>query len=309
MSGQASAAAPAASGNTQGSQASSKEGSGGAGANGSQGTGAGAFDYQSAFKSQSKKLQDTQQSLSQFQQEWEGKKGDLELVSKLKGVFEPPKGGEQAESPVGEWERQLDFYIEQAVEAKNRGQGIPLTANLAISHFKAQIENYNTQQEQKKLIQELRQRLDHVQDPSHNLNQRAFYNFDTHIKNGLERVYGKDQSTLPQRQAQFRAIGQQVSAAIQDLMQKNPQRWDQMRRDPAEIEQLANRALRMNMPPKAVQMIEQENLRNTPMSMGELRRAFKEADSIKDESERTRVKTSIRQDILAMSMGGQSMAG
>jgi uncharacterized membrane protein (DUF106 family) len=56
-------------------------------------------------------------------------------------------------------------------------------------------------------------------------------------------------------------------------------------------------------------MIEQENLRNTPMSMSELRQAFKEAGKIKDEVERNRLQTEIRRDILAAGMGGQSMAG
>ncbi len=311
MQGQASGAAPAASQSSPGSQASSKDGSGGQGQTGSQGTGAGAFDYQSAFKSQSKKLQETESSLSRLSQDWESSKGDLDLVKKLKGVFSEGDGrGQQQQSPVGEWERQLDFYIEQAVEAKNRGQGIPLTANLAISHFKSLIENYNVRQALEQKVGQLEKQLQSVQDPGHNLNQRAFYSFDTHIKNGLERIYGKDGSTMPQRQAQFQAIGRQVSQAIQELMQKNPQKWDQMRRDPKEIEELANRALRMNLPPKAVQMIEQEQLRNTPMSLGELRQAFKEAESIKNPEERSRIRASIRQDILAMSMGGsRALAG
>lgn len=251
-------------------------------------------------------MAETERSLSQMTQDWESKKGDLELVSKLKGVFNPPKEPEGGENPIPGWEREMDYYIAQAVEAKNRGQGIPLTANLAIHAYKQAIENYQTRVAMEKKIQALETRLQEVQDPGHNLNQRAFYNFDTHIKNGLERIYGRDQSSLPQRQAQFRAIGEQVGAAVRSLMQNDPQRWDQMRRDPAEIEKLANRALRMNLPPKALQMIEQENLRNSPMDIGELRQAFREADNIKDEAERTRIKTMIRQDILQLSVHGQS---
>lgn len=302
---QAAAAAPAAaSGASAGSQASSRDGSGGQGNAGAK-DGAGAFDYQAAFKSQSKKLADTEQSLSRFQQEWDGKKGDLDLVSKLKGVFEPPKDNGKGESPVPQWEREMDFYIEQAIEAKNRGHAIPLTANLAIHSYKQAIENYNARTAMQEKIDALTQQLQQVQDPGHNLNQRAFYSFDTHIKNGLERIYGKDPNTMPQRQAQFQAIGRQISNALTELMQKNPQRWDMIRRDPHEIEAIAQRALRMNLPPKAVQMIEQEQLRNTPMEMGELRQAFREAGEIKDEAERNRVQTMIRQDILALSVGGQ----
>lgn len=298
-------AAPATSGGSPGASSNQGGSTKDGGSQGAGGTkeGAGAFDYQSAFKSQQKKIQEQDQSFSKLHQEWEGKKGDLELVSKLKGVFEPPKG-DTKESPVANWEKQLDFYIEQAVEAKNRGQGIPLTANLAISHFKSLIENHQAQEKLHQTIAEMRQQLQEVRDPGHQLNQRAYGNFDTHIKNGLERIYGNDPSTFGSRQAQFRAIGQQVSQALQELQRTNPQRWDMIRRDPKEIEAIANRALRMNLPPKAVQMIEQEQLRNTPMSVGELRQAFKEAASIKNDSERTRVQEKIRQDILALTMGG-----
>lgn len=294
----------ASSSGAQGShQAGSAKDGGSQGAGGAK-DGAGAFDYQSAFKSQQKKIQEQDQSFSKLHQEWEGKKGDLELVSKMKDVFAPPKPPQGGEDPIPGWESQLDFYIQQAVEAKNNGRGIPLTANLAIHSFQQAIANHKAQQAMQQTINEMRQQLQEVRDPGHQLNQRAYGNFDTHIKNGLERIYGNDPSTFGSRQAQFRAIGQQVSQALQELQQKNPQRWDMIRRDPKEIEAIANRALRMNLPPKAVQMIEQEQLRNTPMSVGELRQAFKEAAQIKNDGERTRVQEKIRQDILALTMGG-----
>jgi hypothetical protein len=303
MSQAVSAAAPAqapAQGNGQGSQGSSN-----AGGTASQGGDAGAFDYKSAFQSQNKKLQDTESNLHQLRQDWEGKRGDLDLVSKMKDVFSPPKS-QAAESPVAGWERELDFYIEQAVEAKNQGRGIPLTANLAISHYKALIENYNIRQNLEGQLGEMKQRLEALSNPGHAMDQQAYSSFDTFIKNGLERIYGADQGTFPQRLAQFRAIGQQVAQAIKELRQKNPERWDMIRRDPREIEKLANRALRMNLPPKALQMIEQEQLRNTPMQPGELMQALREAKiAYKDNpAELSRVSQMIRREYLATTAAG-----
>jgi hypothetical protein len=230
------------------------------------------------------------------------------MLKKLKGVFSPEETGPKHVDPVPGWEQQLDFYIAQAVEADKRGQSIPLTANLAISHFKSLIENHQARTQEQKKIEALEQQVRNLSDPGHSINQRAFSTFDTQIQNGLERIYGSNPNSFPQRQALFKAVGDIVGPAVNSLMQNDPKRWDMIRRDPDKLQDIANRALRMVLPPKAVQMIEQENLRNTPMQMSELQQAFREANEIQDPQQRQRVRTAIRQDILAMSMGGDRRA-
>lgn len=299
-----SAAAAGASGAPGSQQNSSGKAPAGVVGGAAQGAG-GDFDYKSAFTSQSRKIQETEGRLGDLSKEVEGSRSDREMLKKLRDVFNPQDSGKkQAADPVPGWEQQLDFYISQAVEADKAGRGIPLTANLAISHYKSLIENHQVQSQYQQKIDTLESMVNQLRDPGHNINQRAFSSFDTSIQNGLERIYGSDPGSFPQRQALFKAVGDLVGPAVNSLMKNDPKRWDMIRRDPAELEKIANRALRAVLPPKAVQMIEQEQLRNTPMSLTELQTAFREANGIKDESERQRVRTKIRQDILAMSMGG-----
>lgn len=297
---------------SQGASAAPAAGASGAspqGSSGAQGKGQGApaqgggeFDYKSAFTSQNKKLQENESRLGALGKEVEGYKGDRETLSKLRSIFSPDQGAPQKADPVPGWEGQLDFYIQQAVEADKAGRPMPLTANLAISHYKSLIENHQVQTQYQEKIAAMERQLKNLSDPGHNINQRAFSTFDTSIQNGLERIYGTDPNSFPQRQAIFKAVGDLVAPAVNALMRNDPKKWDSIRRDPQQLENIANRALRAVLPPKAVQMIEQEHLRNTPMQMGELQAAFKEAKQIKDPVERQRVTTAIRQDILAMSM-------
>src|SRR5271157_5353379 len=96
---------------------------------GATGGGADSFDYKSAFTGQTKKIQELESRTGLMHKELEGAKGDRQLLSKLREVFNPEQQNQATYDPVPEWESQLDFYIEQAVEAKNNGRGIPLTAN------------------------------------------------------------------------------------------------------------------------------------------------------------------------------------
>lgn len=216
-------------------------------------------------------------------------------MRKLKGVFEPSKGDVQ-ESPVGKWEQQLDYYIEQAMEAKNRGQPIPLTANLAVELFQGKIDAHKREEALLRRIDQLEGGMKEQTDPRTAINQRAYADFDSHIKNGLERMFGTESRTLDARRTQFNAIGKQVADAVRELQRVAPQKWEEIARSPERIRQIAHNALRNNMPPKAVQMIEQENLRNTPMSQGELLQALKESKSIKDPVKRAEIATQIRQE-------------
>ncbi len=292
MSVQGSAAAQAPSSAPSGS-------SEGHGAEGGQGS-PDAFDYKAAFKSTQKALSDTKTQFDSFRKEIDPRVKEFsensELLSKLKGVFSPEK--DSAPDPVQNWNQQLDFYIEQAIEAEKRGQAMPLTTNLAISHYKSLIENHQRETKLMETVNKLQSQMEQMRDPGHAINTQAYSTLDNNIKRGLDSLFGPGDDSLPQKRSLFNAVGQQVAAAIQEIQQKSPQRWDMMRRDSAALAELANKALRMNIPPKAIQMLEEEQLKNTAMSMGELRQAMKEAEGIEDPQERQRIREKIRQQIL-----------
>lgn len=294
------AAAPQSAG-----QSGSSEGAGLGQGGDSGGAGGDAFDYRAAFTSTQRALEDTRKEFTGFKktvEERDKRYGDsADKISKIQEIFNPKE--QSAPDPVVEWERQMDYYIEQALEADKAGRGMPLTTNLAISHYKSMIENHRQRTELMETIQALKGQVESLSNPSHAVNQQAYGQIDSNIKRGLDALYGAGDDNLPQKQALFQAVGQQIAGVLQELQQKNPRRWDMMRRDPQALQDLANRALKMNVPPKALQMLEEEQLRNTPMGLAELRQAFKEADSIKDPRERGEVKTKIRQEIFAAMNG------
>ena len=282
----------------------------GAGAEGDSG-GTDGFDYAEAFKSQQRELQSTREGFKGLKGEFEGYKreteGDLELTRRLKDVFKPQE--KQAPDPREQWMSEMDYYIAQGLEADKRGQKMPLTVNLAINHYKEKIANYEAMQRQEQTVAELRAQVAALSDPQMHINQRAYENLDTAVKQGLDQLYGVDPSTMPERRAIFNAVGSQLSPYINKLQKENPNAWDQLRRDPRALAELAQSVLRRHIPQKAQQMMAQQQLENTPMPMSELRQAFAEAKQIKDPAERERITSLIRQDILQRSFDGNGNFG
>lgn len=264
------------------------------------------FDYKSAFTSQGRQLQDTQRQLQSFGQELERAKPNLELASRLREALNPPANTK--ESPVDHWEKQIDFYLDQALQNKSQGgHGNPLTTNLAVELFKEKIAGHKFQEAAMQKIEAMERELKQVRDPGHNLDQRAYSTFDSSLINAIEQVYGNHPDSMDTRRGIFSTVGGRVSKAVDALKKNNPQEWDMLRRDPSRLEALAQRALRQSLPPKAVQMLEQENLRNTPMSEGELWAAFREAKTkYKDNpAQMNEVCSGIRQEILSRSAGNK----
>lgn len=269
------------------------------------------FDYRSAFTSAARKLETTERNLVSLRRDLDAGKADRELIGRMREVFNPESARPVTADPVVDWEVQLDHYLERAIENKNQGgDGLPLTTNLAVNLFKNSIAFHSEIQALKTTVAELQGQLALALNPSHAVNQQAFAQFDTYVKNGIEKIYGTNPNTESTRGALFRAVGQLVAPAVNALMKNDPQRWEMMRRDPQELQNMANRALRKVLPPKVIQMIESEALKNTPMTKAELREAFQQTEAIKDPVERQRIREKIRQDLLEQQVyGGSSRRG
>lgn len=284
-------------------QQSSGESSGaskGGGAEGAHQKGGDVFDYKTAFNSQKKEIGETKSSLERtirdFNVHKEKSTQDSDIISKIREAFNPRE--EAAEDPTGEWERQLDYYIAQGIDAQQKGGGIPLTVNLAVNLYKNLIAHHKEKGEWKNTLEELTGKVNQLSDPQQHINMRAYESMDTHIKRGLDSLYGPGNENLEAKRGLFKAIGGQLANVVNKMANDNPQQWDMVRRDPDALGELANRALRANIPPKALQMLAEDNLKNTEMPVSELMQAFREAKEIKDPGDRQRIMTQLRQEIL-----------
>lgn len=223
------------------------------------------------------------------------------MLDKLEKAFAPEEQS-AGPDPIAAIEEQLDYYLEQAMEAKQRGQAIPLTTNLAVRTFQAQIENIKFQQEIREELQKLRGGLDHANNPETPVNQMAYGQIDNFLRSSLDQLFGEEQTSLPTKQRMYQAVTSALVTDLQELQRRAPQQWDMLRRNPAKLQAAVNHALKAHVPPKAMALIEQEQLQNTPMSTGELWAAFREAKQIEDPKKRREVTTRIRQDILLSQM-------
>lgn len=298
--------APASSGGSSAPSVNSspQSGSGGAGGAGgshaphpSHGGEGGGFDPSAALQEARRARQEAQSLRSTFDKRDTEFRQTKETLDRVRQAFVPEEQS-KAPDPIADLEEQMDYYLEQAMEAKARGGGIPLTTNLALKFFQSQIENHKTQQQLLQEIAALKAQTEKANSPDRTVNDHAYAQMEGQIQNALDSLYGDDQGSLGTKRTVYQGVVQLLQADLTELQQKAPHKWDMLRRNPQELAKIVQSAVQRIVPPRAMQIIQQEQLQNTPMKEGELWAAFREADNIKDPNERRRIKTQIRQDIL-----------
>ncbi len=266
-------------------------------------------DYRKAFVSTQKDLLRTKSEFDQFRSQMEGVKKRADesgsVVDRLREALNPEQAREL--DPTLEWQAQIDAHMRAALEAEKAGRPMPITANLALTLYQDKIANYNAQKEQAKTIKELNERLSALNDPQREIDRAAFSKMDATIVDYVERLYGTAPETLPQRRAQYNGIVDQVRLEVEKL-QKGPH-WDAVRRSPDKQAKLVEWVVEMNQPPKVRQILEQQRIKETPISDGELWAAFKEAKTLQDPKAREKATTQIRQDIIARMVGSRKGGG
>lgn len=259
------------------------------------------FDFKRAFESQSKELGQTRERFGRLTQDVDGLKKEADTMRRIREALSPDSGKGAPDPTAGaiaDAEKQLDYYLSEAVEAEKRGRPLPLTTNLAVQFFQSRIEHLKERADMQKELQALRQQTQQAADPQHAINVHAYSSMDSFVKQGLDSLYGRDARFGDQKRYQFDAITKQMGDELKLIMQHKPQAWEQMRRDPEVLKKFSYHFLKKNIPPAAVQIIEQENLSKTEMSSDELWSAFREAGQIQDPQERAQLREQIRIKIL-----------
>ena len=257
------------------------------------------------FNGLAAQLAESQRTLAETRQQFgalnERYTADSKVIDGLRQLFNPQK--QQAPSRVEHYNSRLDHYLQAAVQAEREGRPMPLTANLAAEFYEHATEVEQLKSRWEAEIAALKQQVQKASDPSEAINLQAYTNMDSHLQNALNTIYGPGAEYADQKEAQFEALGKVIGKEIRELAQEDPQAWDNIRRSPAKQQKLVMHFVEQSLPPRARQILAQEQLMNEPTSMDELIQAFNEASAIQDDRERAQVKGMIRREILAMKMG------
>lgn len=222
---------------------------------------------------------------------------------KLKDVFAPEAPREA--DPVKEYEAEMDQVIEAAIEAERNGRPIPMTARAHLAALTARIEQAKFMKEARDEIAALKAQNQRLSDPRQTVYNQAYATMDSLVQQGLDSIYGGAPEYGQVKASQFDSVTKQMATYIQKLRQASPDKWERLARDPQQMQSFVQHHLRQNLPPKAVELLERDNLQNTEQSTGELWAAFRETQKIQDPTERRRVQTRIREDIVARMAGPQ----
>lgn len=276
---------------------------------GSPASGAGAdIDFSALFESTQAELQEAKSTASKTARELQSVRTDAqkanETISKLKSVFDPDSGkaADPYESEKERLNQELDEYINAAMEHDRRGTPIPLTINNAVSNIKFQLRSLEKEKTYEEETKRLREEVKRLSNPGHSIDQTAFSNIDSHVINSLEQIYGPGDEYTDQKNAQFQAVTGQIANEIRDLKENDPQMWDRIRRDRNAQTKLVNHFVKKNIPPKARQIMEQDEIRRTPLGYDELVNAFREAKELAAEGKDPKARqyvTQLRQELLS----------
>jgi hypothetical protein len=252
---------------------------------------------------------DREQESSQWSQKYNQLEGQHKQTSqtldKIRQVFAPDSDKSQsaAEQRIAGFEAQLDHYMQAAIEAERRGQPIPLTTNLAIQLFQGKIEQEREREQLFGELAELKRTLNVVNNPETHLDNATYQNIDTSVLGAMDVLYGRQPSDT--KSFQFQAVTKAIGAEIRDLKRNDPELWAEIRRDPNRQNKLVQHFVKQTIPPKAREILMEDQIRREPMSTDELMSAFREADQIEDPGERQKIKVAIRQEIIGRKYGGQ----
>lgn len=258
-------------------------------------------------------LEALQNDREQESSQWSKKYNQLEgqhrqtsqTLDKIRQVFAPDQGDAPSESEqrISGFEAQLDHYMQAAIEAERRGQPIPLTTNLAIQLFQGKIEQERERERLYGDIAQLKQAMKAAQNPDNQVDNITYQNLDTSVLQAMDVLYGREPSDV--KSYQFQAVTKALGAEIRDLKRNDPELWAEIRRDPNRQASMVRHFVKQTIPPKAREILMEDQIKREPMGTDELYQAFREADGIDDPKERQRIKVAIREEIIGRQFGGQ----
>lgn len=266
-------------------------------------------DFRALFEQTTQELESTKHQASQFSKELSSVKEasgkTSQALDKIRAALTGEDGGEvdPVQSQVSALEAKMDEVLQIAIEAERAGKPIPMTVATAVDGLKSQIEFIKYKAAADAQIAELKAQYKQLSNPTNTIDQTAYSNMDSSIMTALNAIYGNAEEYEPVKSAQFDSISRQIISEIKDLKQNDPETWDKIRRSPKAQQNLVTHFVKKTIPPRARQIMEEDQIRREPMSYNELLNAFREAKELSAKDPKAQAYVSeIRQELLARMM-------
>lgn len=170
--------------------------------------------------------------------------------------------GEREEDPEA-WSNDI---LHELMEAEKAGQKLPISSKM----FKQMYNMSLVQNENQKIIQDLRNRVANLQNPVTQVDRGAYARVDEGITQAIEELYGEENSIVAD------AVRAQMVETIKLIQNESPDAWDRIRRDPGKLTKLINYTVAETVPPAVMQRLAQEAEDNEPITAETISDAFYE---------------------------------
>lgn len=228
-------------------------------------------------------LRETRANLKKVTSEFDNFKkessADRKVLERLKGAFSEgdAKGGETDPTEA----LRAEYAEIQQILSENGGK-LPLTERIAKRLYESQIQQQQVIAELRSQIEKLQHGVDQASDPSAPVNNLAYSQMENFLQQSLDQMYGNGPKTEKARGQVYDVVTSSLVRDLKELQKVAPARWEAMRRNPGELQKVVQAALRNIVPPKAMELIEQDTLKNTEMSIGELYGTWREMKEQRD---------------------------
>lgn len=200
----------------------------------------------------------------------------------------------KANPKVGQYGQSLDFLLQSALKGEREGRPFPVTTEIGSDFYEFAMEALQREEAMREQLDAMKAQLDKQGNPRKVIWDQSMMDFDNLIRNAMATIYGADETYGMQRDAQWDAVSKQIMTELQDLAQNEPDTLDAILRSPQKRRDMVTHFTKMNIPPRARQILEEQRLQNTVQSSADLEKAWLQAEAIEDPRERNAVRTKIR---------------
>ncbi len=256
-------------------------------------------DYEERFEEQGGLLQQTQQQLRDVQ----GQHGETtEVLQRLKEALNGPQQGRQATPDDAELEQlnaKIDHYLQVAIAAERAGKPMPVTIQGHVDALTTAVAHRRELMAIKAENASTKQQLARLTNPAFQVDQQAFASMDGMLMGAMQTFFGDDPEMSSVRDAQFKSVAGLISSEINRLKAEEPDIWERVRRNPADQRKLVNHFAQKAIPPAARNLMQQQQIQNTPITYNDLKQAWQESQQIEDPVRRAKIQDHLRPQLLS----------
>jgi hypothetical protein len=215
-----------------------------------------------------------------------------ESNSKMAAAARALSGEKEEEPDPEEWSNDL---LRDLMEAEKQGQKLPISSKMFKQLYNISKENT----ESSKIIRDLQRQVSHLSNPITRVDQNAYAQVDDQITQQLEELYGEPNPVMAD------SVRASMVETIKYIQREDPSKWEQIRRDPAQLNKLIQYTVTQALPPAVVERLQAEAEANTPLTYSDIQRAYHEMKHSPEfrqlpANERQRIQTQIRHAELDM---------